>query len=326
MRGMDKPKILVTLGSPSDAKPERELLSQLEQIIDRCIVNDDLIDLNVAIASADRVPELVRETVEHAVGGYWDAIVACAGLANVLASAYKNLVCPTRKDGIDYILSESPHVHTLVYAVPLSDKNTGGVASFLSTVEKAPGYPIPTVGVDQLGNALNLALSSLRRERVTLVNTGNPEKEGYLSEIKRELESFDVPYGIAGYHTLAESPPKASIMIYPGVDEGLLEIDRQQACVLASCHKPYDEKTLAEWFEITKQTKHTAYTATMNPRNIAQIAAEIIGIKNNDVSHRVLESLHKGRTKYDPFLNLISIPITKEKMLEPVYERLKEAV
>ena len=179
--------------------------------------------------------------------------------------------------------------------------------------------------VDQLGNALNLALSSLRRERVTLVNTGNPEKEGYLSEIKRELESFDVPYGIAGYHTLAESPPKASIMIYPGVDEGLLEMDRQQACVLASCHKPYDEKTLAEWFEITKQTKHTAYTTTRNAKNIAQIAAEIIGKNNPEVSDAVLESLRQGRKKYDPFQSDIVIPITKEYGLEPIYKKLKEA-
>ena len=320
---MDKPKILVALGSPSDAKPEKRLLSQLEPIINRC-VRADLIDLNVAIASADRVPELVRKTVEYAPYGHWDIIIACAGFSNVLASEYKRLVCPIKKDGIEYLSSESPQVHTIVFAVPLSDKYTGGIASFLSTSEKASGYPVPTVGVDQLGNALDLALSSLRKDSVTLVDDGDPGKAGYLRDITGELKFFRVPYAIGEYAAMA-ALPKASIVIYPGVDKGLLVIDNQQACVLASCHNPYDERTRAEWFGITKQTKHTAYTTTRNAKNIAQIAAEIIGKNNPEVSDAVLESLRQGRKKYDPFQSDIVIPITKEYGLEPIYKKLKEA-
>lgn len=124
-------KVAIVMGSDSDwpiLKPAYELLKQFG------------VEAEVAVASAHRTPDKVRELVttapERGVGAFISAAGAAAHLGGVIAS-YTTLP---------------------VIGVPINATPLNGMDALLSTVQMPSGVPVATMAVNGAKNAAIFAL------------------------------------------------------------------------------------------------------------------------------------------------------------------------
>jgi len=114
-----------------------------QAIIDKVtqILNDNLVDFSVFIASAYRTPELLDEIIQD-TKEYAKIYITIAGLSAALPGVVAS------------------KVNQPVIGLPVSSK-LGGLDSLLSMTQLPSGIPVATVGIDNGKNAAHLALRIL---------------------------------------------------------------------------------------------------------------------------------------------------------------------
>ncbi len=147
-------QVLVLFGSESD----RVTMEETARVLAGFGVTYEL-----ALASAHRSPDRVRDTVRHAPERGVQVIIAAAGMANHLAGAV------------------AAHTTLPVIGVPLGGSPLGGADALLSTVQMPPGVPVATVAIGPAGakNAAVLAVQILALQ--------DPGLRRKLDELKERL-------------------------------------------------------------------------------------------------------------------------------------------
>ena len=101
------------------------------------------VDFSAHILSAHRVPELLSQTIKNIEAEGAEVIIAGAGLAAHLPGVIASqTILP-------------------VIGVPISSGGLGGLDALLSIVQMPKPIPVATVGVDNAGNAAQLACQIL---------------------------------------------------------------------------------------------------------------------------------------------------------------------
>lgn len=122
---MSKPKVLILMGSDSDAEVMKECKAELEKLG---------VKAHMTVASAHRTPERVKELIHEFEAAGTRVFVCGAGGAAHLAGAVAGLT--TR----------------VVIGVPInSSEMNNGLDALLSTVQMPPGVPVATVAVGKQG-------------------------------------------------------------------------------------------------------------------------------------------------------------------------------
>jgi len=134
------PRVLIVMGSKNDeeiAKKATEVLEEFE------------VPYDIKVASAHRTPDKVIELCRKADEGYYDVIIAVAGLSAHLPGFIASF---TRKP---------------VIGVPRS-VSLMGLDSLLSIVQMPSKVPVAAVGIDNARNAAYLAVRilSLKYEEI----------------------------------------------------------------------------------------------------------------------------------------------------------------
>ena len=130
----DSPKVLILMGSISDADLMRTCWQQLAEL---GVASD------VRVASAHRTPDLVAELVGGAAARGIGVVIAGAGWAAHLAGAVAaNTTLP-------------------VIAVPLATSSLQGLDALLASVQMPAGVPVATVSINGARNAAILAAQIL---------------------------------------------------------------------------------------------------------------------------------------------------------------------
>ena len=133
---MEKLDVLVLMGSPSDKSTMEDTAKTLQKFG---------VPFRMAVASAHRTPDKVRELVQEADKEGCGVFIAGAGWAAHLA-------------GVVASLTVRP-----VIGVPIPSSPLSGLDSLLSTVQMPAGIPVATVALGNGGaqNAALLAISIL---------------------------------------------------------------------------------------------------------------------------------------------------------------------
>lgn len=131
---MDKPKILILIGSESD-------LPKVEDCVN--LLKDMGVSFQIDISSAHRQPEKTIDHAKKAREKGFEAIIAFAGMAAHLPGVIAS------------------HTTLPVIGVPLSGGVLNGVDALLSIVQMPKGIPVATVGIDASRNAAILACKIL---------------------------------------------------------------------------------------------------------------------------------------------------------------------
>lgn len=274
-----KPKILIALGSPSDKK----LLEQVSL--------DDACEYYLSIASAHRTPETVTK---HAVVHKWDAIIAAAGLTNALVNEY-----------VKQALSE-----TLVVGVPVDDAATNGLSSLLSSQELPPGYVVGTVGVNQLGKAVELAKKLLvhKYDRICLWYAGDVEKQC-------PKKAGDVLAQVGVQHHFVHKKkfvPEEGELVLAMIDWDCheLESELRDASIVIAC--PTDLYGTV-WREGQRHHRLYTYVSSMksipnaffvgfdNQINLALFGAKVVSRSVPKVGEDIRAYVAQGTKKYAPY-------------------------
>lgn len=160
---MEKPAVLVVMGSRSDLPVMQSCIDQLKDL---------QIPYEVRIFSAHRTPDAVLDLSKNAAASGIRVIIAAAGgaahLAGVLASS---TILP-------------------VIGVPMQTSALGGMDSLLSTVQMPSGVPVATVAIGKAG-AKNAAILAAQ-----MLALSDPKIEGALMDFK-EAQKASV---LAGSH------------------------------------------------------------------------------------------------------------------------------
>jgi 5-(carboxyamino)imidazole ribonucleotide mutase len=127
---MEKPKILVLIGSDSDLPVVQDGLKFLKDIG---------VPFKLDISSAHRQPEKTVDYAQQARKEGFEVIIAVAGMAAHLPGVIAS------------------HTTIPVIGVPTSGGVLNGVDALLSIVQMPKGIPVATVGIDASRNAAILA-------------------------------------------------------------------------------------------------------------------------------------------------------------------------
>ena len=161
---MDRPRVLVLMGSSSDQELMRSCWEQLRELG---------IDFEVRIASAHRTPELVAELAGKAREDGFGVIVAGAGWAAHLAGAV------------------AAHTTLPVIAVPLATSALGGFDALLASVQMPSGVPVATVAVNGARNAAWLAAEILAVYDEELAETLRQKRAEQAERVKAAQVELD---------------------------------------------------------------------------------------------------------------------------------------
>jgi len=131
---VDKPLVLVAMGSASDADVMKGCTETLKELG---------IPYEVRVMSAHRTPEKTREVTGGAAERGIEVIVAGAGWAAHLAGVM------------------AAHTTLPVIGVPIDSSPLQGLDALLATVQMPPGIPVATVSLGK-GGAKNAAVLAAR--------------------------------------------------------------------------------------------------------------------------------------------------------------------
>ncbi|HOP84912.1 MAG TPA: 5-(carboxyamino)imidazole ribonucleotide mutase [Syntrophorhabdaceae bacterium] len=131
---MDKPKVLILIGSESDLPKVEECIGFLKEMG---------VSFLIDISSAHRQPEKTIDHAKNAREKGFEVIIAFAGMAAHLPGVIAS------------------HTTLPVIGVPLSGGVLNGVDALLSIVQMPKGIPVATVGIDASRNAAILACKIL---------------------------------------------------------------------------------------------------------------------------------------------------------------------
>lgn len=147
-------QVLILLGSESDLP----VIEKMPALLDRFGVTHA-----VAVASAHRQPDRLRELVFAADRGGTQVFVAVAGMAAHLP-------------GVVAALTGRP-----VIGVPVASGPLAGVDALLSIVQMPPGVPVATVAIGSAG-ACNAACLAAR-----MIGLADPRVAAAIEDYRREL-------------------------------------------------------------------------------------------------------------------------------------------
>ena len=154
-----KPLVAILTGSPNDLA----VVEKAQDVLASLGITSEL-----AVLSAHRTPERVREYVQAAPGRGVLVFIACAGMANHLAGTV------------------AAQTFLPVIGVPLTSGAMGGLDALLSTVQMPPGIPVATVAVDGAKNAAYLA--------ARILATHHEEITARLAaDLKAQHKNYDAP-------------------------------------------------------------------------------------------------------------------------------------
>ncbi len=131
---MDKPKILILMGSDSDLSVVEDGLKFLKEM---------KVQYKVDVSSAHRNPEKTVQYAKNARSEGFEVIIAIAGMAAHLPGVVAS------------------HTTLPVIGVPTSGGALKGIDALLSIVQMPRGIPVATVGLDAGKNAAILACTIL---------------------------------------------------------------------------------------------------------------------------------------------------------------------
>jgi 5-(carboxyamino)imidazole ribonucleotide mutase len=151
---MEKFDVLILMGSPSDESTMEESAKTLKKFG---------VPFRVAVASAHRTPDRVRNLVREAEKDGCRVFIAGAGWAAHLA-------------GVVASLTVKP-----VIGVPIPSSPLNGLDSLLSTVQMPGGIPVATVALGN-GGAQNAALLA-----VSILALGNDTLREKLENHRKEM-------------------------------------------------------------------------------------------------------------------------------------------
>jgi phosphoribosylaminoimidazole carboxylase PurE protein len=153
-QGASAAQVLILLGSESDLP----VVDKMPALLDRFGISHA-----VAVASAHRQPDRLRELVVEADRGGTQVFVAVAGMAAHLP-------------GVVASLTGRP-----VIGVPVASGPLAGVDALLSIVQMPPGVPVATVAIGSAG-ARNAACLAAR-----MIGLADPRVAAAVEEYRREL-------------------------------------------------------------------------------------------------------------------------------------------
>lgn len=159
---MDKPKVLIVMGSGSDRLVMEEAAKALEELG---------VAHRMTVASAHRTPERATKLAAEAKGEGIKVIIAGAGFAAHLAGAIAaSTLLP-------------------VIGVPIDSSPLAGVDALLSTVQMPAGFPVATVAIGKAG-ARNAGI--LAAEILALADEGLSQRLTALrGEMAKKVEEAD---------------------------------------------------------------------------------------------------------------------------------------
>jgi len=290
------------MGSKSDWSPVEKALNSFKDL--------DL-PVIVRIASAHRTPELVTRWIKEAESVGVEVIIAVAGLAAALPGVVAS--------------------HTLlpVIGVPIDSGPLKGQDALYSIVQMPPGIPVATVGINNVKNALILALHILAlkypdfKKRLTSFRKAEKAK---VDVLQKQLMKSNPRYDIAFSYTQkkSETPANADMENVPTLDA-----QNQAARVKAA---PLKTKTQAS---PGKKPSGSSTVYTLDPQNpkyeIIEKAADAIldggiiaiptdtvyGLACDSTNEKAVRRLFelKGRDPQKPIPVLIDSMRTMEKLV-----------
>lgn len=151
---MKRIQVAVITGSDSDLPVVAETVKVLEKLGISC---------RIAVASAHRTPEKVREYVRTAENDGAEVFIAAAGMAAALPGVVAaETLCP-------------------VIGVPLEGKALAGMDALFSIVQMPPGIPVATVAIGKAG-AVNAAVLAAE-----IIGVKDPDVRGRLREYRQKM-------------------------------------------------------------------------------------------------------------------------------------------
>ena len=280
---METQKILIALGSPSD---KDKIISSFHHFN---LSKKYPVDYYLSVASAHRTPELVES---HALEHSWDAIIAGAGLSNVLASEYLKYADLT----------------TVIVGLPISDTKSKGLTSFLSTSELPSGYPVATVGIDRIDSALHLA-NYLVQNRFNSISLIYAAENQTLEKAIRTLDELGVKYStqIRNRAICGHDIPKNELPLYIISPEVVKRCQSFGSAVESyiACFDLGMEPFLEDYLSYSRENGHLAFINS--GENLAVYGAKVLARNDRGLKDRIESYLEKGKGKYSEYENLISL-------------------
>lgn len=164
---MEKPKVLVLMGSDSDLPVIEEGLEFLKEAG---------VPFKVDISSAHRNPDKTVRYAKNARSEGVEVIIAVAGMAAHLPGVIAS------------------HTTLPVIGVPTSNGALKGIDALLSIVQMPKGIPVATVGLDAGKNAAILACKILSIKHDTIHQKIRKMKDGLKQENEKKASKLKSSY------------------------------------------------------------------------------------------------------------------------------------
>ncbi len=243
------------------------------------------------VSSADREPHNTEHILRSNTA---DVVICAAGLNNQLAALAKKTLGYTNRE-----IRLSEREPKPVIAVPVYDSGSGGVSSFLSTIEKPKGYSIPTTPVNGIDVALQTAYQIEKNNW-----TGIDLIPGMLVDDKNETV-------IAAEKTLAQlfkgsgipsetkrpieiDPERLSLLVFNNIG-GVYDVDNKSDFVIAT-----KTGTIEDVSGFVKNAggdgiNNTLFVGATSGASLAYAAAEIFAEKNQIVRENLIDFLDEQK-------------------------------
>lgn len=274
--------ILIALGSTSDLGLLAQIRGKREEY------GQQGVNLVLSVASAHRTPYKVKQ---HAEQRDWDAVIAGAGLTNALLSRLMEYVDPVR---------------TVMVGLPISDKATDGLSSYLSSTEMPPGYPAAAVMPDRLDSALELAvrLTTRKFDKLVLQFSSHPDQDDIYNRALETLKKLEAPFDRRSDANSYNCPYSNTELLLTPTRKDLPEFASHPKNP-AIIYSPLDFETVEGILEYPERHKWEeapiGFIGINAGSNLALYAAKVIARHDADLAARVKAHIEKGKAKYEPF-------------------------
>jgi len=256
-------------------------------------------DLEVVVhyASVDNTPDKVQRIMREYSSPVGKRVyISGAGMSNVLTGVVKTYAT----------------LNDLVIGIPISDPQTEGVSSFLSTGEKPPMNPILTVGLNESYAAINIAYRFLQGTSKNLVifenNVHTIKEPDYLQKVKNFCEEVGLRYEPKSFGEIGVDDVVISffddvfISSFPNIRQVDRKLKEGRGIQVSVCYKMDD---LLHYSQCLADTSVTGVVSIDSFTNAAIVAAQLtenraaleaIKAKREDIIRKLQE--HRGLVVY----------------------------